>query len=38
MFRLFHELLKYTLNRYLIFYSSLIEAYIPAVKGRRTMG
>ena len=34
----FHGLLKYTLNSYLIFYNSLMAAYIPTVKGRKTMG
>ena len=34
----FHGLLKYMLNSYLIFYNSLMAAYIPTVKGRKTMG
>ena len=34
----FHGLLKYTLNSYLIFYNSLMAACIPTVKGRKTMG
>ena len=36
--RVFHGLLKYTLNSYLIFYNSLMAASIPTVKGRKTMG
>ena len=34
----FHGLLKYALNSYLIFYNSLMAAYIPTVKGRKTTG
>ena len=38
LIHVFHGLLKYTLNSYLIFYNSLMAAYIPTVKGRKTMG
>ena len=37
-FQVFHELLKYTLNSYLIFYNFLMAPYILTVKGRRTIG
>ena len=33
----FHGLLKYTLNSYLIFYNSLMAVCVPTVKGRKTM-